>query len=410
VIDPSAARRSVRRVSFARLISLAGSGAAYAALAFMMFTLTGGSSAWVSATLLLTIGVQGFVQPVASWLGDRFDRRRLLVTVDLCAAAGFCVLAFMREPVWLLIVACVTAVIESPIWAVSSSVIPNLVDEGDLAWANGQIAVGRNIGNLVGPLAGGTLVALLAPGDPPTHDALYRAGLIIFLANAASFAVSAWLMATAPGRFSEDRRGGAEHQGIRAGAVFALHDGVLRPVILAWAVVLLGAGFILVAEVAMADLFGQGAFGYGLLTALFGGGAVLGSYLGGRFLSTRREPVALLVSVAATAVAFLLIAVSPWWPLVLVAMMAGGAVEGYGSVAEQGVFQRRTPDAVRSRVNGFVETTVLVSLAVGFGMAGPVVDAFGPRSAYVIGAAGGLIGFLVMLPGMRLLLGRAPSD
>jgi predicted MFS family arabinose efflux permease len=217
-------------------------------------------------------------------------------------------------------------------------------------------------------------------------------------------------MATAPGRFSEDRRGGAEHQGIRAGAVFALHDGVLRPVILAWAVVLLGAGFILVAEVAMADLFGQGAFGYGLLTALFGGGAVLGSYLGGRFLSTRREPVALLVSVAATAVAFLLIAVSPWWPLVLVAMMAGGAVEGYGSVAEQGVFQRRTPDAVRSRVNGFVETTVLVSLAVGFGMAGPVVDAFGPRSAYVIGAAGGLIGFLVMLPGMRLLLGRAPSD
>ena len=91
-------RSAVRRVAVARGISLTGSGAAFAVLAYIVYRLTGDSAIWLSMTLLLTMGVQGLVQPFASWLGDRFDRRRVLVISDLCAAAGFVALAFARTP------------------------------------------------------------------------------------------------------------------------------------------------------------------------------------------------------------------------------------------------------------------------------------------------------------------------
>ena len=46
-------RRAVRRIAAARTISLAGSGAAFAALASIVFHLTGESTAWASYTLLM---------------------------------------------------------------------------------------------------------------------------------------------------------------------------------------------------------------------------------------------------------------------------------------------------------------------------------------------------------------------
>src|SRR5919108_778935 len=101
-------RAAVRRVAFARAISLTGSQAALAALAYIVYRLTDNSAAWVSLTLLLTMGVQGVVQPIASWFGDRFDRRRVLVVSDLLAAAGFVAPPFAPSPSPLGLIAGVT--------------------------------------------------------------------------------------------------------------------------------------------------------------------------------------------------------------------------------------------------------------------------------------------------------------
>ena len=73
---------------------------------------------------------------------------------------------------------------------------------------------------------------------------------------------------------------------------------MLRAITLAWVVLLLGAGFTLVAEVALAEEMGAGAIGYGLLNAGWGGGAALGSFLAQRFLRQRYEARALIWGVA----------------------------------------------------------------------------------------------------------------
>jgi MFS family permease len=396
-----AGRSAVRRVAAARLISLTGSGAAFAALAYIIYRLTGGSSAWVSLTLLATLGVEGFAQPLVSWLGDRTDRRRLLVASDLLSAVGFVVLATMRTPGQLVVVACATAIVASPVFAVASAAIPNLVGEDDLSWANGQIALGRNVGNLVGPVLGGGIVALLASGSHPTASELHAAGVWVFAFNAATFVISAWLVGSTSGRFNDERVGETEHRGIRAGFRFVLGDRVLRAILLAWVVMLMGAGLILVAEVSLADSFGTGSLGYGLLTALWGGGAAVGAILAGRVLNARREGRAFTLPIFAASVGLFLVAASPWWIVVLVLMAGLGLSDGFGNVAEQGIIQRRTPDAVRSRVGGAIEAAALLALAVSFAFGGFVVDAFGPRSAYLIGGVAALLASLVLLGPLR---------
>ena len=209
-----AGRTAVRRVALARGISLAGSGAAFAALAYIVYRLTGESAVWLSITLLLTMGVQGLVQPLASWLGDRFDRRRVLVASDLAAAAGFVALAFARTPGQLVAIACVTAILESPAWAVAAASIPNLVDEEHLPGRTGRWRSVGTWGSFIGPLLGTQIVAVLA-GDGASPDELLAAGAFVFGINAATFVVSAWLIGSTPGRFNDERQGASEHAGIR---------------------------------------------------------------------------------------------------------------------------------------------------------------------------------------------------
>jgi MFS family permease len=401
-------RRAVRRIAAARLISLAGSGAAFAALAYLIYHLTGRSNTWVAWTLLLTIGAQGVFVSVASWLGDRFERRRVLVITDLCAAAGFAVLMFMRTPGQYLLVAFVTAVLESPIYAVSSASIPNLVDEEGLTWANGVVAFGRNVGNLIGPVLGGALVALFATGSDPSTGDLHTAGMLVFGLNAVSFLVSAWLVGTTSGRFNDVREEGSQHHGVIAGIRFLIRDPMLRRIAIAWTVLLLGVGMSIVGEVALADEFGSGSLGYGLLASAWGGGAVIGSIVAQRRLHASTEYRSLIAAVLIAGVGFGTTAVAPWLAVAVLCMVVGGVGEGVAGVAEQGIFQRRTRDEVRSRVLGALEAIVLISLAVSFVFGGTVVDALGPRPTYAIGGVTFLLAAAILWPGY--LRGPARPD
>jgi MFS family permease len=394
-------RSAVRRVAAARGISLTGSQAAFAALAYIVYRLTDESAAWLSVTLLLTMGVQGMVQPIASWFGDRFDRRRVLVVSDLLAAFGFVALAFARTPGQLVVIACVTAILEAPVWAVAAAAIPNLIDEDQLSWANGQVAIGRNLGSFAGPLLGTAIAAALAPGLHPLPDRLYAAGAFVFGINAASFLVSAWLIGRTPGRFNDERPSKEEHAGIRAGFRYAMSDRVLRAILVGWSVLILGAGLILVAELPLADSFDQGAFGYGLLNALWAGGAAVGAVLAGRWLTARREPQTLLFAILVGGLIMFGIGWSPLWILALAFVVTEGICEGFASVAEQGLLQRRTPDDVRSRVVGAVEAATLIALALSFAIGGQIVDVVGPRAAYYIGGVTTLIAALIMAGPMR---------
>ena len=383
----TAPRTAVRRLAIARVISVTGSAAAYTALMFEIYERTG-SSVWLAAALIVTEGVTGLVGPLASVLGDRFDRRTVMIVSDLAAAICFAGMALVASsPGPLVAIAFLSALSEAPFWPASSAAIPNLVPEDQVSWANSLVAIGRNIGIMVGPAVGGILLAAVG-------------ARWVFAINAASFVVSAALVVSVRASFVGDRSDEGEHRGVWAGFRFLFHEPVLRRISVAWVVLVLGIGMALVGDVPLVDVFDAGSAGFGLMIGLWGAGSILGS-LAGRWLTAATEMRWLILGTAFTACLGIAIALSPWFALVLVLNVAWGASEGVTGVAEQNLFQRRSPDSVRSRVLGAIEGLFHGGLTISFVAAAFVLPVVGARGMYAIAGVAAGLSVIVLLPLLR---------
>ena len=386
-------RAAVRRLALGRVISSAGTFAAGTALNFAIYRETH-STAWLAATMLLTWGLTGFFAPLAGALGDRFDRRAVMIWTESLAAMGWIAIAFLLDtPALLLGVAFVTSLIETPYFPASSAAIPNVAGVDNLSWANSLLASGSYLGITLGPLIGGLLLASVG-------------ARWVFVANAASYLVSAMLTRSVHADFadpaSRTEEAVAEHAGLVAGFRFVFHDRVLRLIVVAWAAAMLGLAMALVADPALAEAFDVGAFGYGMIGAAWGAGTIAGTWLG-RNLRESNEAWCLVVCTAFLGVAEVGIALAPWFWAVLAWSFVFGLSDGPTQVAEQNLLQRRTPDVVRSRVMGAWEALFHASLTGALILGAVVVPLVGPKGAYALGGIAGFVGAAMLLPLLRWL-------
>jgi MFS family permease len=386
---PTQPRIAIRRLAAARAISVTGSEATFIALMVAIYSATH-STVWMSAALFLIIGAQGVFTPLLGALGDAVDRRRVMIASELCAAAITGAMAVTGAPAALVTLAFFGAVAQSPFFSASTAAVPNLVSPSEVTWANSTISIGRNIGALLGPVLGGAAAGLLGPG-------------FVFAANTVLVAGSAATIATVRGAFADPaRREGDDHLDLRAGFRFVAAEPVLRLVTLAWIVLLSLLGPVLVAELPLARSFGMGAFGYGLISACWGGGAIVGSFLGPRIVR-RDERLAMVAGCAVIGGGLATVAVAPVFAVVLLGMVSAGIAEGAVTVAEQGILQRRTPDAVRSRATAATEATAMVAYALSLPTAGLVIGAIGVRGAYLLAAGACAAAALILVAAMRAL-------
>jgi MFS family permease len=376
-------RRGIRLLAGARLVSVAGSQAAQVALVYTIYQRTG-SSAWVSAALFALVAVTGLLGPVSGWIGDRFDRRRVMITSELAAGVGWVGVLAVDAP-WLLVALVLAATAAgAPFRAASAATIPSLVDDEDLTWANGVVAGSFNAALVVGPLVGGALVA--ASGS----DA-------VFMVNAGSYVASAALLGRLPAARPGDRRMHLAVTGIMVGFRVVARDRLLGRLVAVTALSFAAFGVTLVADLPLADHFDAGSVGYGLLTTLWGLGAVAGSWAAARWLRPSGEGLGLALGTAAMAVSLGSIAAMPAFaPIVLVGTI-GGLGSGYAFTPWFTMVQRLTEDVHRSRVFAAAEACEQGAFVAGMLAAGWMVDAVGPRSTYLV-------------PGVLLALGAAIAD
>jgi MFS family permease len=193
---------SARRLALSRLASLTAGSAAYIALISAIYNETG-SALWVSAALFA--GVVGSVvgAPAAGWIGDRFERRRVMVVSDLTAAAVASAMALtVDSALALTLLFGILAVVESPFEPSSASAMPNLVPADSLPRANALVAATSSASYLLGPLLGGLLLG--AGASAPQLAAavfLLATGLVSLSTRAfpgwlawASIAIAVWLL------------------------------------------------------------------------------------------------------------------------------------------------------------------------------------------------------------------------
>ena len=360
-----------RRLALGRLISLTGGGAAYIALIAAVYNETG-SAAWVSAALFLGVVGTVLAAPFAGWLGDHYDRRAVMIAADLAAAGVSTAMALTGQPEALVVLLGLSAVAQSPFEPASAAAIPNLVAAADVPRANSLVAATGSAGYLVGPLLGGVVLGL---GASPAA---------LFAIDAATFVVSALIVASIRRPFG--RGATEEHPGVLAGARVILHERSLRLVVGAGMASLVGIGIVHVASYPLSLELDAGTEGYGAMTALVGGGGVLGAIVAGRVLAAGPERV-LFAAFVAQAAGLGLSGVAPVIAVALGGLAVAGAGGGVGDVATTTFMQSRSRDEVRSRVFAAQDGAAHVAYSVAALAGGLIVELVSARGAFACAAA-----------------------
>lgn len=373
--------RIARRLALGRLISLTGGSAAYIALIAAVYNETG-SAAWVSAALFAGVVGTVLAAPFAGWLGDRYDRRVVMIAADLAAAVVSTAMALTGQPEALVVLLGLSAVAQSPFEPASAAAIPNLVAPVDVPRANSLVAATGSAGYLVGPLLGGVVLGLGA--SPAT----------LFAIDAATFVVSAILIAGLRGPFGRGATG--EHPGVLAGARVILDERALRLVVGAGMASLVGIGIVHVAAYPLSLELDAGTEGYGAMTALVGGGGVLGAIVAARVLRAGPERV-LVAAFAFQAVGLVLAGGAPAIAIALGGLAVAGAGGGIGDVATTTLMQSRSRDEVRSRVFAAQDGAAHVAYTVAALAGGLLVGLVSVRGAFACAAACAAVAALIAL-------------
>ena len=178
---------SFRRLWAAGLISDTGDWLLFIALPLVVFQLTG-SALGTSIAFLLELIPPIVLSPVAAMLVGRFDRRWLMVALNVGQALALLPLLWVHDSSDLAI-AYVVIVVHASLSTIfepaKNTLLPELVDTERLVSANALVGLNQNLGRLIGGPLGGVLLAV---GD---------LGLIVMV-DAVTYLVSAALIATLP--------------------------------------------------------------------------------------------------------------------------------------------------------------------------------------------------------------------
>jgi MFS family permease len=387
------------RLAASRLASLTAGSAAYIALISAIYNETG-SALWVSAALFF--GVVGSVvgAPAAGWIGDRFERRRVMVGSDIAAALVAAVMALtVDSALALALLFGLLAVVESPFEPSSASAMPNLVRPEKLPRANALVAGTSSASYLVGPLIGGLLLGAGASAAE------------LLAVDAASFLLSAVLVVSIRRPFGLGA-GTESEPGVWAGVRLIVDEPVLRVLVTATMVSLLGMGIVNVANYPLSIHLGGGTEGYGALEALLGGGGLVGAAIAARMLNVARAPLIITVMYAVSGLGLLLAGLAPMLAVALAGMAIAGAGRGLGDVADTTLIQARTDDSRRTRVFAAQDGAAHAAYSAAMLAGGLIVSAAGARAGVLTAGACGLVAALVasrMLSATRSRSGSRPG-
>jgi MFS family permease len=298
-----------------------------------------------------------------------------MVISEVSAGAAYLGMVFAHTPGRLLAGALTATILGAPFRAASGAAIPNLVGAQDLAWANAQLGAAVNIALVAGPLVGGTLVAVSGPG-------------LVFVVNAATFGASGVLIAFTPGVFGGRHQHpiGERHPAreLFAGFRLIVCNRRLAPLAAASSLAYGAFGTALVIDPALSKYFHAGAVGYGLLTTVWGAGAVVGALVAGRVVTVPRAHQAVVWGMAVMAVSLGSIVVLPTFALIVAAGAVGGVGSGFVFIPWLVLIQHHSPDMVRGRVVAAAEAFDQISFTAGMGVAIPLLSVANPHRAYAL--------------------------
>jgi MFS family permease len=365
---------ALRAVLASRLVSTAGTWLAYIALVADIYARTH-SSRWVAALLVMeflpSLGVAA-----VSGLIDRLPRKLLLIGAELTGCSVFAALPFVGSPAGIVALAAVAGVAGAVFQPALMAAIPNLVDEADLAMANGLCQTMSTTGLAAGPALAAALVAGLGVDAAYVFDAL-------------SFAFSAAVLVGIPRRAlqTDAALDGAAPRGVLEAVRLVRSTELLRMLLWTSTVAVLAVSAINVGEIFLAQAtFDAGTFGFGLLASGAGAGLVAGSVVSARMVARLGGAGAYRAGLCLAAAGIAAAALSPDIWVAAVCAAGAGAGNGLLLAGRANAVQMSVSDALRGRTFALIYAAGDVATSGGMVLAGLTIGALGPRSVWLAAA------------------------
>ncbi|NHI15714.1 MFS transporter [Microbacterium excoecariae] len=336
----------------------------------------------VGITMACQFGPPLVLVGVTGWVADRFDRRTLLVLTQgslglLSVAIGVLLLTDVLTLPLMLVLATLFGVANAFDAPARQAFVSDIVGRAHTSNAVALNSASFNMARLIGPAVGSVLLIVVGSGW-------------VFIVNAATFA--AMLAALAAMRAGEleprvRQRRGSGRLADGARYVWGRPDLVVT-FTMAFLMGAFGMNFPIFAST-MAVEFGRDADGYGLLSSAL----AIGS-LAGALLAARRDRARLRVVMLASGGFGVFSIVSAAMPAYLGYALVCVAI-GFCTVTmlttANGFVQTTTDPALRGRVLALYLAVIMGSTPIGAPLVGAIADAWGPRSAIVVGGAAGLL-------------------
>ncbi len=378
--------------------SLLGDGVYLVTIAWQVYELSNAPTALSVVGLAWTLPMVAFLL-VGGVLGDRYDRRRLMIASDVIravAVGGMAMLALTGLlELWHLVGLVVVYGTGQALFAPTfQAILPEVVPPKQLVQANSLQQLAEPLAfRLAGPALGGLVIGALGTGEA-------------FLIDTLTYGVSiACVAAMRPlPRPVRDERPSIRSE-LREGIAFVRSQAWLWATVAAAAVTLLlwvGPLEVLLPYV-VKNVYGGGAAGLGLVFAAIGAGAIVSALVIGQHGLGRRHVLWMYLGWGGSTLALAGYGIVDEVWLAMAIAFAGGLGEGIGNITWVTLMHRHVPDRLLGRVSSLDWMVSIGLVPVSFALAGPVAEWVGVEATMIGAGCLSTIAFLVFLavPGVR---------
>ncbi|MFL5918110.1 MAG: MFS transporter [Gaiellaceae bacterium] len=388
------ANPALRRLQFAFAGSMLGTWAYGIAVIVYAYEQDGATAVGVLGMARWTAAA--IASPFVAILGDRYDRRWVMVGSDLVRAAliGLAAIAVYSDApsVLVYVLSALVSVSSTAFRPAEAALVPRLAKTPEeLTAANVSATTIESIGSFAGPALGGLLLAVQGAAS-------------VFVVTAASLLWSAFMIARIPPVEEPPRdkvAGSAIADELLAGVRTIGRDRRLRLVVGLFSMQTLVDGMLSVLIVVLAlDLLDTGQAGVGFLNSAIGIGGLIGALGAAALVGRRRLAGDFGVGIFIWGVPLALVAIWPNQAFALVLLGLVGIGNTLVDVSGMTLLQRAAPEDVLARVFGVLESLLLFTTAIGALIAPLLLEWLGTRGALI--AAGALLPILVVPAWPRL--------
>lgn len=363
-----------RKLYSAQIVSLLGDWFEFIAVQTLVYQLTNSGLAAGFAIIASSLP-SFFLTPLAGSIADRFDRRKIMLLMDLIRAGLALSLLLVRtaDQIWMVYVFQTLSVIFASFFNPAlNAAMPSLVKREHLLTANALSGATWGTMLAVGSLAGGVTIALVG------RD-------IAFVLNSLSFLVSAFFIWRISVALSEKRSGA--HKGLnpfsdfKEGFTYARERPQVFLLLFVKSGAALAGGVILLLTVFSEEVFAAGAMGIGLLQVARGVGVLVGPLLAARLAMEQidRSQRLIVYCYMLTGISYLAFGFAPSLAIAMIFVFVAHMGWGSNWMLSGALLQRLTPDYIRGRIFSMDFGLVTLTLAISTFVTGLAVDYFDPH-------------------------------